>query len=102
MQQKKQDPDRNSSGNPRLLRTPEGVGPTGPIMELEKAYAEMVGAFYEQLQNISDTLDELAGCMSIISLVAEKWSMSQGIITEADIEDERSQPESDTDTEDDE
>lgn len=74
---------------PNVLKSPEGVAPSGMIMDMSdmtEAYVKAVIAVPDLLNMIVEGIAELTDTVSVLALYCEKKGLSEGILSPDDIE----------------
>jgi len=63
-----------------VLKLPEGVTASGPVMDATEAYLKAVIALPEILLGVLEDLGRIGDALSVIALYAEKKGIDEGLI----------------------
>jgi len=80
------DPAENIPPVTNKLKIPEGVGPTGPFMDMTEAYVKSVIAIPAMLQAITETLMDISDSLSVFSIYLEKKGLAEGTLSNDDLD----------------
>lgn len=89
-QDEKKDP--RESNSPKL-DIPEGIAPTGPVMNATEAVAQSILAVPVLLGELIEELEELNAHLSVLAFHAEKSGIKEGLFSEEDLEHEEDKDE---------
>jgi hypothetical protein len=76
---------------PNVLKAPDGMAPSGMIMDMSdmtEAYVKAVIAIPAMLNVLAEGIAELTDTVSVLALYCEKKGLAEGVLAPDDLEDD--------------
>jgi len=68
------------------LNIPEGVGPSGPFMDMTEAYVKSVVAIPVLLQAAVEALEDISNSLGLFAIYLEKKGLAEGTLCNDDLD----------------